>query len=1176
MVGTFDGSTETLYVNGIQVWSESISHGTFSPTDQPLTIGSPSRSDNTFWTGDIDDVAYFASVLTPAQILTEYQAVTSTGAVLDRGNTNTGSYGIELTGATDVTVSSLSITDAATGIYAPAGSGGTGLQLTHVDVFNNGEGIDLEASNDGASIVDSAVYASKQDGIYIVSNTPTITGSTVFGNTIDGIYTAGSHATVTDSVFHDNGRNGITMNDGYQGLISGNDVYANGSEGIDAQDVGVAASGSDELVVTENAMHDNSGDGIVTSGGAGGFGGPSGGPFGDILVTSNTAYGNTGSGINIEDGTEARDNIVYDNKDGILQTPFYYGYGNFQAAPDLIDGNVVFDNTSVGIAPLATSTVQGNDVYANAVGIQGGPYSYYNPGYSSYLPFNGYVLNNVVDDNSASGILITGATGGQITDNTVYQPQGNGVQVTDDTSQGTVGSKNVHVLNNILWTVSGYDLYVAADSEQGFSSDYDDLYTTGTGKIAYWQGDFTTLRDFSFDVGQDAHSISTDPLFVNPAAGDFHLQNGSSAVAAGDPASDFSNQPAPSGGRINLGAYGNTAEATTSARAGVLIVETGGSTDVTEGGADDSYTLVLTSQPSSAVTITLSSSNELLLMPATVTFTPSTWNVAQSVSVKAVYTGVPEADHSDTITQTAASADPNYNHLTIPSIVVNITANDAIPAFSSAASTTFFVGVMGTFTLTASGSPIPAIIEKSTDKLPDGVMFDPTTDSLSGTPDDGTGGTYTLHFTAHNGVGPDVSQTFTLTVGEVPTFTSDTSTSFTVGKPGSFTVTASGPPSPTLSESTSDQLPSGVTFTPATGTLAGKAAAGSGGVYTLNFTASNGVGSDTMQTFTLTVQEAPAFTSATSATVLVGSSLAFAVTDRGYPLPTLTEVSTEKLPAWLGYDLDSAEVIASPPAGTPAGSYTFHFIADNGIGQAAVQTFTLIVGQPPAFTSGNSTTFTTGVAGSFTLKASGLPKPTMSESTTDVLPKGVRFSAATSTLAGTPAAGTGGTYTLHFTAHNGMGTDATQTLTLTVNQPAAFTSAASTVWIEDASGTFTVQASGFPIPTLSEASTDKLPTSVTFDPATGVLHTTGAAGTARRVQAALHRPQRLRKGCHANAAADHYSAEHDAQPACAGRGNLANQARGGSIHRCRCHGDCRGVSGPGEVGRWPAVQHGDP
>jgi len=85
----------------------------------------------------------------------------------------------------------------------------------------------------------------------------------------------------------------------------------------------------------------------------------------------------------------------------------------------------------------------------------------------------------------------------------------------------------------------------------------------------------------------------------------------------------------------------------------------------------------------------------------------------------------------------------------------------------------------------------------------------------------------------------------------------------------------------------------------------------------------------------------------------------------------------------------------------------------------------------PAFTSAASTAFRVGVAGSFTVSATGTPAPTLSES--GALPGGVSFAAATGLLAGTPAAGSEGTYPLQFTAANGVAPDATQAFTLTVN-----------------------------------------------------------------------------------------------------------------------------------------------
>lgn len=58
------------------------------------------------------------------------------------------------------------------------------------------------------------------------------------------------------------------------------------------------------------------------------------------------------------------------------------------------------------------------------------------------------------------------------------------------------------------------------------------------------------------------HNITGDALFIDELNGDLHLQTGSIAIDAGDPASIYINEPGNNGGRINMGAYGNTAQAT--------------------------------------------------------------------------------------------------------------------------------------------------------------------------------------------------------------------------------------------------------------------------------------------------------------------------------------------------------------------------------------------------------------------------------------------------------------------------------------------------------------------------------------------------------------------------------------------------------------------------------------
>ena len=129
------------------------------------------------------------------------------------------------------------------------------------------------------------------------------------------------------------------------------------------------------------------------------------------------------------------------------------------------------------------------------------------------------------------------------------------------------------------------------------------------------------------------------------------------------------------------------------------------------------------------------------------------------------------------------------------------------------------------------------------------------TATLSGTPAADTGGTYVLTITAINGVTPDATQSFTLTVDQAPVITSVSSTAFAVGIASTFTVTTTGFPVPTPLTETGE-LPAGVTFVDnldGTATLAGTPNVGSDGTYTLTITATNGVALDATQTFTLTV-----------------------------------------------------------------------------------------------------------------------------------------------------------------------------------------------------------------------------------------------------------------------------------------------------------------------------------
>jgi hypothetical protein len=66
----------------------------------------------------------------------------------------------------------------------------------------------------------------------------------------------------------------------------------------------------------------------------------------------------------------------------------------------------------------------------------------------------------------------------------------------------------------------------------------------------------------------------------------------------------------------------------------------------------------------------------------------------------------------------------------------------------------------------ATGAPAPTLSESGA--LPSGIAFTPATGLLAGTPTNT--GTFALQLTAKNGVAPDATQSFTLSVLAVPTF----------------------------------------------------------------------------------------------------------------------------------------------------------------------------------------------------------------------------------------------------------------------------------------------------------------------------------------------------------------------------------------------------------------------
>ncbi|HVZ50565.1 MAG TPA: Ig-like domain repeat protein [Pseudolabrys sp.] len=227
----------------------------------------------------------------------------------------------------------------------------------------------------------------------------------------------------------------------------------------------------------------------------------------------------------------------------------------------------------------------------------------------------------------------------------------------------------------------------------------------------------------------------------------------------------------------------------------------------------------------------------------------------------------------------------------------------------------------------------------------------------------------------HNSSSNSLNQTVNL----APSFNSAAAATFTVGTPGSFTVTTTGYPTPVFS--VSGALPTGVSFVDnhdGTATLSGTPAASTGGSYGLALTASNGVGTNATQNFTLTVNEAPAITSAANTVFTVGANGSFFVSATGHPTPTLSESGA--LPAGMSFVDNGTGTATLSGAPSMAGSFPLTITASNGVGSDATQSFSLTVNKAATLAtivSGGATV--TGQQASFTvhvLSSGGTPTGT--------------------------------------------------------------------------------------------------------------------------------------------------------------------------------------------------------
>jgi len=184
------------------------------------------------------------------------------------------------------------------------------------------------------------------------------------------------------------------------------------------------------------------------------------------------------------------------------------------------------------------------------------------------------IANNLIYNNAESGIatqvratMNTVTRTANIINNVIYGNEKDGITcdgILRDTNPPANGTPvyAYNIKNNIITDNKEYGInYIGGKS---INLSHNDVYNNSLGNyngISSGEGD-----------------ISADPLFADPDNGDFHLKSQygrwgpnqeqwvhdsvtSPCIDVGDPADDYSNEPDYPNGRINLGAYGNTWEA---------------------------------------------------------------------------------------------------------------------------------------------------------------------------------------------------------------------------------------------------------------------------------------------------------------------------------------------------------------------------------------------------------------------------------------------------------------------------------------------------------------------------------------------------------------------------------------------------------------------------------------
>ena len=151
--------------------------------------------------------------------------------------------------------------------------------------------------------------------------------------------------------------------------------------------------------------------------------------------------------------------------------------------------------------------------------------------------------------------------------------------------------------------------------------------------------------------------------------------------------------------------------------AGFTVAESSGSTGVTETGSTDTFTVVLDAQPASDVVISVSSGDtgEVTVSPATLTFTSTNWDTAQTVTVTGVNGDLVDGTQTTTITLTIndVSSDNDFDGVAGQAVSATTTDDDTAGftvAESSGSTGVAETGSTDTFTVVLDAQPASDVV----------------------------------------------------------------------------------------------------------------------------------------------------------------------------------------------------------------------------------------------------------------------------------------------------------------------------------------------------------------------------------------------------------------------------------------------------------------------------------